>query len=117
MFPVFEETGKYVNAGAFELVLYEGDFPEERYDELQSFYKNRSIFENKNKIIKAPKVSVRLMNNYFQSQFPPRTLEDYAGLETIEKADMVRSLLPTNINSKSFFDYLDKCIQHIYEDS
>lgn len=118
VFPVFEEnTGKYLNAGSFELNLYDGDFPEERYDELQAFHANRAIFENKNKLLKNPKVCVRLLNNYFQSQFPARTMEEMAGVEKIAEKDMVKTLLPNNINSESFFEYLNKCIQQIYMDS
>lgn len=60
---------------------------------------------------------MRLLNNYFQSQFPARTMEEMAGVEKIAEKDMVKTLLPNNINSESFFEYLNKCIQQIYMDS
>lgn len=69
--PVFDPDRKVLQAGEFELELHEGDFPEEKIEKLKDYHKNRREFEEKTNMVKNVTLNVKLVNNYFPSQWVP----------------------------------------------
>lgn len=129
MLPVFEKDREFVRAGHFELQLYEGDFPEEKIDKLKDYYKYLADFQSNDKIMKGTTMQVKLVNNYFQAQFPPCMNPNEFRLPMpqeggtvkpkeappIAEDDKITQLLPKNVSKEKFFESLDECIYKLYD--